>query len=423
MASVFDLEQYRAGGGSGAALSVSEITYHLQSLVREDLLLQDVWVRGEVSNVTRAGSGHVYFSLKDAGACVSCVMWRSAAGRLPFRVDTGMQLLAHGSLDIYPPRGQYQLVVDQLQPDGDGALYLALEQTKARLLAEGVFDAERKRALPLFPRTVAVVTSLSGAAIRDICVILRQSPAPPAILLVPTLVQGAGAEEHLRPDHRAAAEPPEVDLVIVGRGGGSVEDLWSFNSELVVHAIAACPRPVISAVGHETDFTLADLTADLRAPTPTAAAELVVSRRSEFLERWARSMQQVEALFRGRLATARLRWQAVNSRRVLTHPEWMIERRRQDLDELEARLLRARDGLLQRSHHRLALAAGKLDAVNPLRTLARGFASVTRAEDGSPVLHAAAVEPEDVVRVRLTDGTVLARVERVELERVEVTDD
>ncbi len=392
------------------AVSVSILTQHLSSLIRFDEVLQDIWVRGEVSNFTRAASGHLYFSLKDEGACLGCVMWRSAAARLPFRPEPGMQLLVHGRITLYPPRGQYQLDVDEMQPDGAGSLFLAFEQSKARLLAEGVFDAGRKRPLPAFPERVAVVTSLSGAAVRDICTILRRDPSPPQIVLVPAQVQGEGAEESIRAALDLANRDSGAQLIIVGRGGGSLEDLWCFNTEAVARAIAASRLPVISAVGHETDVTLADLAADVRAPTPTAAAEMVMLARREMLDRWQRASGQVRMLLQNRLEAERLRWEGLRRRMPLARPEWLVATRRQRLDDLDARLLRVRDTLLNRHRHRLALAVGKLESVSPLATLARGYARVILLPEETPVTSSRELAEGDRIRLQLRDGTADARI-------------
>lgn len=402
------------GGGSAAALSVTDLTRHLAALVRHDEILQDVWVRGELSNFTRAGSGHLYFSLKDDGACVSCVMWRSAAARLSFQPASGMQLVAHGQLDVYQQRGQYQLVVDGLVADGAGARHLALEQAKARLLAEGLLDPERKRPIPLFPSRVAVVTSLHGAAVRDICVTLRSREHPPDIVLVPALVQGEGAETSICAALELANERSGADVIILARGGGSLEDLWCFNSEQVARTIAGSRLPVISGVGHETDFTLADLAADHRSPTPTAAAELVAATRDELIERAAYYEHRALGLLLARLENAELRLDGLRRRSPLAQPLWTVERRRQHLDDLQARLLRARETCLQRWQHRLALAAGKLEGLSPLATLARGYALVTRLPEEEALTSTREMRPGDRIRVRLADGALDAQVTEIE---------
>jgi exodeoxyribonuclease VII large subunit len=412
------------GGGSAAALSISQLTQHLTMVLLHDEVLQDVWIRGEVSNFTRASSGHLYFSLKDDGACLSCVMWRGAVMRLKFRPGAGMQVVARGRINVYAQRGQYQLEVEELRSDGAGSLYVAFERLKAQLLAEGLLDAARKRPLPVFPLRVALVTSPSGAALRDMCAILSRAAHPPGIVIVPVQVQGTGAPSSVSRGIQRANAARGVDLIIVGRGGGSVEDLWGFNAEIVARAIAASRVPVISAVGHETDVTLADLVADARAATPTAAAEMVVDSRDDLLRRLARGTAEARALFEARLESARLRYEGLSRRMPLARPGWMVDQRRQRLDDLAARLLRAREHSLSRWQHRLALAAGKLDSLSPLATLARGYGAVVRLPEREAVVSVAELSQGEDVRVRLADGAFEARVTRVtRVERLGARDD
>src|SRR5215212_4572 len=322
------------GGGSEAALTVSQLSQHLKALVAGDIIAADVWVRGELSGVKRAASGHLYFSVKDAGACLECVMWRSTAQWLRFELEPGDGVIVHGHVDLYPSRSKYQLVVDQVEPDGHGALFLAFEQLRARLQAEGLFDPERKRPLPFFPQRVAVVTSVSGAAVHDICTVMRRRCPATAVLVVPAIVQGDSAPESLCRALELANALPDVDVVIVGRGGGSAEDLWCFNDEQVVRAFAASVRPVISAVGHETDFTLADFVADLRAPTPSAAAEHVAPELAELALRLASARERLELAMRRQVAVERERLRALSGRPCLTRPLDLVEMQRQRLDDL-----------------------------------------------------------------------------------------
>lgn len=402
------------GGGSDAALTVGHLTRYLASLVQEDEILQDVWVRGEVSQVILAASGHLYFSLRDADACLGCVMWRHYASLLPLLPETGMQLLVHGRLTLYAARGQYNFEVDDFEPEGEGEQHLDFEQLTERLRADGLFDPARKRPLPVFPQRVAVITSLSGAAVRDICVTLRRDRLAPEVIVVPSAVQGEGAEASLCESLRLANEASGADLILIGRGGGSAEDLDCFNSERVAREIARSRLPVISAVGHETDFTLADLAADARAATPTAAAELVLARRGQMLERLAHARALVQTLFRTRLETARLRCDGLRQRPPLARPEWLIESRRTRLAVLEARLKQARDFSLARARQRLAVAVGKLEELSPLGTLARGFAAVSLLPEDMPVRRIGALSPGDEVRVRMADGMFESRITRVE---------
>jgi exodeoxyribonuclease VII large subunit len=402
------------GGGTDAALSVSLLTKHLASLVREDVILQDVWIRGEVLNVTRAASGHLYFSLKDSDATIGCVMFRSAAWRLRFRPENGVQVLAHGAVEIYPQRGQYQLLVDVLRPSGQGAAAMALERSRARLMEEGLLDPLRKRPLPPFPEKVAVVTSLAGAAIHDICTTLQRSPYPPDIVIVPSQVQGEQAEAGLCEALRLAGEHSGAALILLARGGGGAEDLWAFNGEQLARQICASPLPVISAVGHETDTTLADLAADLRVPTPTAGAELITSRRHEVILRAQSASFRARDLLRSRLAYSRLRWEGLTRRSPLARPGWMVEQRRQVLDDLALRLKSAQSTHLAELKGRLGSLAGKLDGLSPLGTLARGYAAVSKL-DGSTVTRAAQLMPGEAARVRMADGSLDVKVMDLEL--------
>lgn len=399
------------GGGSDAALSVSGLTRHLAALVREDVILQDVWIRGELLNVTRASSGHLYFSLKDAESTLPCVMFRSAAWRLRFRPEAGTQVLAHGAVEIYPQRGQYQLVVDVLRPSGQGAAFQALEAARSRLMEEGLLDPLRKRPLPPFPQRVAVVTSLAGAAVQDISVTLQRSPYPPDVVVVPAQVQGAEAVQSLLRALRLAGEHSGADLILLARGGGAAEDLWSFNAEEVARAICAAPVPVISAVGHETDTTLADLAADLRVPTPTAGAELILSLRHQVLHRMKAAAGRAGDLLRARVSYARARLEGLTHRAPLARPGWMVDSRRQVLDDLDRRLVSARRARLNAAQARLAVLAGKLDGLSPLGTLARGYAVVLR--QGQAVSRADQVQPGDPIRVRVSEGEFDAQVTRV----------
>lgn len=402
------------GGGSEAALTVGHLTRYLASLVQEDEILQDVWVRGEVSQVTLAASGHLYFSLRDADACLGCVMWRHYASLLPLLPETGMELLVHGRLTIYGARGQYNFEVDDFEPEGEGEQHLDFEQATERLRADGLFDPARKRPLPPFPKRVAVITSLSGAAVRDICVTLHRERFAPEIILIPALVQGDGAEASLCESLRLANDESGADLILIGRGGGSAEDLAAFNAERVARAIAGSRLPVISAVGHETDFCLADLAADARAATPTAAAEMVLARRAQVLDRLGRARAHAQALFQSRLDSARVLCEGLRRRAPLARPQWLIEGRRARMEVLQDRLKRARDLCVSRARHRFTVAVGKLEELSPLGTLARGFAVVSLLPDGTPVRGVEALSPGDGVRVRLADGTFESRITRVE---------
>ena len=392
------------GVGVNAPMTVGELTQRISGLILADSLLQDVWVRGEISRYTRHSSGHHYFTLKDEQSVLSCVMWRGSANRLRFQPGDGMEVLAHGHVDLYERRGQYQLVVDELQPDGLGALFLAFEQTRQRLEAEGLFALERKRPLPLFPQRVAIITSRTAAALQDMLHILRRDPPSPEIVLVPALMQGEGAAASVCAAIERANRRSGADLLIVGRGGGSLEDLWTFNEEEVARAIAGSEMPVISGVGHESDTTLADYAADVRAPTPTAAAEIVIARRMEFLDGVRERVDRIRERVAQQVLVARHRYEAVAHHPLLSRRMEPVETRRQWLDDLEQRRRRAAETLLVGRRRGLEVLEARLETLSPLAVLRRGYAAVTRLADGRRLESVAAVKVEDVVRIDWADG-------------------
>ncbi|MEM6330799.1 MAG: exodeoxyribonuclease VII large subunit, partial [Planctomycetota bacterium] len=306
------------------ALSVAQLTARIKGLLEESI--PDVWVAGEVSNFSRPASGHCYFTLKDEHAQIRAVVWRGAATRMKFDLTDGLELLCHGRIDVYAPRGSYQLVIDQAQPKGVGALELALRQLREKLAAEGLFDAGRKRPLPAFPRRIGFVTSPTGAAIRDFLQVARRRWRGVQVLVIPTRVQGDGAAEEIAAGIRLADQlRPRLDALVVGRGGGSVEDLWAFNEEPVVRALAASATPTVSAVGHEIDVTLSDLAADVRALTPSEAAELVAPSAEETIERLAALSGRMRASVARRVQQARQRVDSLATRRPLSRPYAVID--------------------------------------------------------------------------------------------------
>jgi exodeoxyribonuclease VII large subunit len=392
-------------------LTVSQLSGYLRRLFERDATLRDVWVEGEISTFTRASSGHCYFTLKDAGAEIRCVMWRRVAEaqrRLP---QHGEQVLAHGSVSVYEKRGTYQLYVDRIQPAGLGDLHQQFERLKAKLEAEGLFETARKRPLPSWPRCIGVVTSSTAAALRDILNVLRRRYPLVKVLLAPTLVQGEGAPAQIVAAIQALSARDDVDLVIVARGGGSLEDLWAFNDEGVARAIVACRHPVVSGVGHETDYTIADFSADVRAPTPSAAAELAVPDRAELA---AAVMGLATRLAQVMHEQAQERRAALAShQRALRHlsPRVRLQSARQQVDDLQAAVAaRFRQDLALR-RERLAGLTAQLESLSPLATLARGYAIVRQAETGDVVRAVGQVSPGDRLAVRVADGDFDARVE------------
>lgn len=362
--------------------SVREITSLIAALLGE--AFPRVAVRGQISNLRRQSSGHVYFTLKDEGAQLPAVLWKSGAARLRFRPEDGQEVVASGRIEVYPPHGKYQLVCDGLSPLGVGELHVRFEQMKQQLGAEGLFDEERKRPLPLIPRHVAVVTSPTGAAVRDFLKIaLRRMPRA-WITLVPARVQGEGSIDDVVAALAAAPALPHVDVVIVARGGGSIEDLWTFNEERVARAIAACPVPVVSAVGHETDTTIADFVADVRAATPSESAEIVFPDVADLAARLDENRTRVARAVTRRLDLARERLVALERTHALARPVERLRRLAQDLDEWETRAFAALERHVASARERLGRVAGHLEAVSPLAVLARGYSITFRGGDGSP---------------------------------------
>ncbi len=437
-------------------LTVSELTAQIRSTLERQFF--DMWVEGELSNCKVWNTGHLYFTLKDQGAQVRGVMFRGSLRLLRFTPKDGMRVVARGRLSVYDPKGEYQIVCEHFEPEGLGARQLAFEQLKQRLAAEGLFDPRRKRPLPVLPRKIGVVTSLDGAAVRDIIRVLRRRYANAHIVIRPARVQGEGAALEIARALTAIGKVPGVDVVIVGRGGGSIEDLWAFNEEVVARALAGCAVPTISAVGHETDVTIADFVADLRAPTPSAAAELVVARKDEVFARIDRLSQRLDSSQQSRLHRLEARLRSLESRpgyggfhgRVL-----MRDRRATELtndlgrairDGLDVRARRHRTlrtaldtfdlrhrlaavrGRLQaatsalgvavsrrrlRLESRLGSAAGRLDSLSPLAVLGRGYAVCWDATGTRVLRRASETAPGEGVRVRLHEGELRCDVREI----------
>jgi exodeoxyribonuclease VII large subunit len=386
--------------------TVSRLTQHLRQVIEADPALQDVWVRGELSNVSRPASGHLYFTLKDAGASLRGVMWKLEASRLKIPLRDGMEVEAHGKIGIYEVGGQYQLYADVLRPVGEGALYAEFLRLKSLLEAEGLFDSSRKRPIPERSRRIGIVTSSTGAALRDMLNTLRRRLPLVDVILAPSPVQGADAPPALVTALQKLNRH-HPDVILVARGGGSIEDLWAFNDERVVRAVAASKAPVISGVGHETDFTLTDFAADLRAPTPTAAAELATPATLFDLASGMSDLgQRAEMAIAALLERGRVECSNLDSRLRFYSPARKLQSERQRADEWTHRLSGAQV-------HRLALEAGKIEgmgkrlvALNPFEVLARGYAVVTRQADGSLVRSVDDVREGDGLRVLVSDGEV-----------------
>lgn len=434
--------------------SVSELTAGIRALI--ETTFGEVWIEGEVSNCKVWNTGHMYFTLKDGGAQIKAVMFRTAVRNLRFKPEDGLHVIARGRLGVYEPKGEYQIVCEHLQPHGLGALQLAFEQLKKRLQAEGLFEQARKRALPALPRRIGIVTSLDGAALRDILKVLRRRAPNASVLIRPARVQGEDAAADVATAIRSLGRVPGVDVIIVGRGGGSIEDLWAFNEERVARAIAACPVPVVSAVGHEVDFTIADFVADLRAPTPSAAAEMVVAAKDEFCHRIDRLTGRLRAAVQSELQRRRAVVHVLGSRRglagftarvgmrgrhaaELTHQlrgavGRLIDERARDYRGLRQRLeqrdlarrlasirgrLTAAEGRLSGAAHKtrhradahFRALAGRLENLSPLAVLGRGYAVCWNEDKTAIVRSAASVSPGDRVQIALASGEIGCRIE------------
>ena len=393
-------------------VSVTQLTGYIKLLLDRDEILSQTCVRGELSNYKIHSSGHHYFTLKDEGAVISCVLFRSDAMRLRFRPESGMKVILTGRVSLFPRSGQYQLYVSHMQPDGVGDLAVAFEQLKQKLQAQGLFDAAHKKPLPRYPERVALVTSPTGAAVRDMIRILGRRWPLASVLVCPVRVQGEGAAEEIAAMLELVDAAGLADVIITGRGGGSLEDLWAFNEEIVARAIYRCKTPVISAVGHEPDVTIADFAADVRAATPSNGAELAVCDRAELralLEQQARRMEKAQER---RLELLRQRLRRLSERPVLRSPEGSLQQKELLLELLRQRLERAAASAVEKRQRRFAALSGRLDALSPLKVLARGYAVATRQEQ---VLHSVAqLSPGEEIRLRLSDGTALCAVERIE---------
>ena len=392
--------------------TVGELTLHIKDLLELDPELQDVWLVGEVSNLTRASSGHLYFTLKDATAAIGCVMWRTDAARLGKKPEHGVEVRVHGRISVYAPRGNYQLIVDQMQPVGLGDLHARFEQLRDRLRAEGLFEAERKKPLPFPPRVVGVVTSPQAAALRDVLNVLSRRYPLVQVLLAPTLVQGDQAPPQIVAALQALDSREEVDLILLVRGGGSLEELWAFNDERVARAIAACRHPVVSGVGHETDFTIADFVADLRAPTPSAAAELVVPDQIELRQRVGDWAATLAAWTERRLDGARDELEQWAGRLQRQSPRARIDAYRQQADDAIRRSGRALRSALALRRSNLAGMQSKLEALGPQATLDRGYAIVMNRETRTVIAGVGQVAAGDALTIRVRDGAFHAVAKR-----------
>ena len=393
--------------------SVGELSAQIKDLVEAGF--PSVWVSGEISNLARPSSGHIYLTLKDDTAQLKAVVWRGNAQRVRFDLHDGLEVICHGHLEVYAPRGQYQLVIHSLEPRGMGALELALRQLRERLAREGLFDPARKRPLPAFVRQIAVVASPTGAAIRDFLQVLGRRWRGADVLILPTRVQGEGAALEIAAAIETANRLKRpIDCLVVTRGGGSLEDLWSFNEEPVVRAIAASKIPVISAIGHEIDVTLADLAADVRALTPSEAAELVAPASEELAAGLRQLQKRMTAALRSRAMAARADWDRTARHHAFRRPYQRIFDLSRRLDELEARSKRAMRQRMTLARRQLETFSSRLDSLSPLAVLKRGYSVTERTSDGRMIRSAAELEPGAEIRTRFAQGRATSRVEEIE---------
>ena len=407
------------------AFSVSQLNEYIKMLLEGNPNLNDIWVQGEISGAKLYASGHLYFSLKDSDSVISAVMFRGSMMRMEFEPENGMKVVAHGRVSAYPPRGQYQFIADRMIPDGAGALAVAFEQLKAKLDAEGLFAPERKRPLPAHPRRIGVVTSPSGAAVHDIIRVAKKRCPSTEILIFPSLVQGAEAPAYLRGGiqyFNAVKDDPEqgVDLIIIGRGGGSAEDLWGFNDERLARTVAASEIPVVSAVGHEVDFTICDFVADLRAATPSAAAELSLPDKEDLTRQVSALTTRLTGAQTTRLRRFRTRLDQLSTAKVLTSPEGGYRLRRETVEGMSKRLNLSIGRHLTGKRQSLERVVAGLGALNPLAVLGRGYALV-QTEEGRVIPAVAELKAGDRVSLRFADGTARVTVDEIYQETKEVT--
>ena len=394
-------------------VTVTELNEYLKMALESDEMLAGIYVKGEISNFTNHRSGHLYFTLKDEGGCLFSVMFRSAAAKLKFLPENGMKVICGGRISVFVKSGQYQLYVETMEPDGVGSLYIAYEQLKKKLEAEGLFAEARKKALPKIPTKIGVITSPTGAAVRDIINISGRRFPYAKILLYPSLVQGDGAAQNMIEALDYFEASRSVDVIIIGRGGGSIEDLWAFNDEALVRRVAAMTIPTISAVGHETDFTLCDFAADRRAPTPSAAAEIAVPDTRELTQKFENVSRKMELIETQQIKIYRERLARLSQSRALTNQQAVINDKRLALDVLESALFDKMKNAAESKKARLAAICAKLEALSPMSVISRGYSAVF-GKDKTLIKSADQVSVGDEISLKLSDGTIGATVKNID---------
>lgn len=390
--------------------TVSELNSYIKNKIEEDSRLNNLWIKGEISNYKAHSSGHIYFVLKDTGSSVRCVMFRSRAFALRFEPQHGMHVIIRGYLSVYERDGNYQVYVEEMQPDGVGALHLAFEQLKNKLEKEGLFDPQHKKPLPFLPRKIGVVTSATGAVWQDIQKVVFARFPNTNLVLAPAAVQGENAPDEIARGIRVLNKMPDIDLIIVGRGGGSLEELWAFNTEVVARAIYNSKVPIISAVGHQTDFTIADFVSDQRAATPSAAAEMAVPVQEDLIKMIDFWLSRMEKAALSRMALGRQRLAYLSKSTVLNNPDRMIRDKIQHFDALKQSLERNTTEKIKELRSRFIMLAEKMDMLSPLTTLSRGYSICRKMGEKRVITSASQVNDNDLVEVILAKGSLTCQV-------------
>jgi len=391
--------------------SVAELTKKIKFVLEENF--SNIWVQGEISNCRKAASGHIYFTLKDEAAVIKAVLFRGYQRAIRFELVDGLNVIVHGSVDVFDKRGEYQIIVDLIEPVGLGALQLAFEQLKEKLQKEGLFDESHKKQIPAFPDTIGVITSPTGAALRDILNVVERRYKGIRVIIYPVLVQGEGAAEEIADAIKKANLRGDADVLIVGRGGGSIEDLWPFNEEIVARAIYHSEKPIISAVGHEIDYTISDFIADLRAPTPSAAAELVVKNKQELLKRSKELSMRLYSSLERMISQKKEKASYYSAELLLRRINALINEKNLILDDVSRSLSNQIEACLTKNRGRFEKAVGQLNALSPLNTLARGFAIISKLPENKPVFSISDVNKGDEIKTRLKDGVLSSRIHQI----------
>lgn len=408
----------QVGTDQDSPLTVTQLNTWIKRTLEKNI--STIWIEGEIGSLTRSNAGHIYLTLKDSESQIACVVWRSTLERIDVELSEGMAVLVQGRLDVYPPRGNYQLVIQRVEQQGLGALQAAFKRLFQRLAKEGLFAQERKKSLPAFPLRIGFVTSPAGAAIHDFNQVLKRRWPLASVLIIPARVQGDGAAEDIvRGIEIAAKIRPQLDVLVVGRGGGSQEDLWCFNEEIVVRAIANSPLPTISAVGHEIDVTLSDLAADVRALTPSEAAEVVAPHREELLEQLEHQRSRLNALMQVHLQQRESRLFTLVSRPIIQEPERLFESVEQHLDQSGMDLERAITSILDQWDEKLRRSAELLEALSPLRTLARGYSITSDHDSGRLISQVGSAKIGSTIITELADGKLISQVQTISRKRPE----